>query len=171
MLGHHRFASKFNGVSLVAPCRHANSVLYQKSISWTPVCQNIMSPQRVLRLNIPPKLHSYAYVVFVLVLPESFEHVELDLSLSSIGFEVVGYHLIISLTTNTSLNFNKKAWSTLNNLTGCLISMHLQYNSSQNREYRLILQFVIRGVEILCSNIHPRLKKFIKLPHSTSLSK
>ena len=122
-------------------------------------------PQRVLRLNIPPKLHSYAYVVFVLVLPESFEHVELDLSLSSIGFEVVGYHLIISLTTNTSLNFYKKAWSTLNNLTGCLISMHLQYNSSRNREYRLILQFVIRGVEILCSNIHPRLKKFIKLTH------
>ena len=25
------------------------------------------------------------------------------------------YHLIISLTTNTSLNFYKKAWSTLNN--------------------------------------------------------
>ena len=27
--------------------------------------------------------------------------------------------------------------------------MHLQYNSSRNREYRLILQFLIRGVEIL----------------------
>ena len=25
--------------------------------------------------------------------------------------------------------------------------MHLQYNSSRNREYRLILQFVIRGVK------------------------
>ena len=25
--------------------------------------------------------------------------------------------------------------------------MHLQYNSSRNREYRLILQFVTRGVE------------------------
>ena len=38
---------------------------------------------------------------------------------SSIGFVVVGfgsyYHLIIFLTTNTSLNFYKKAWSTLNN--------------------------------------------------------
>ena len=37
---------------------------------------------------------------------------------SLIGFVVVGfgsyYHLIISLTTNTSLNFYKKAWSTLN---------------------------------------------------------
>ena len=50
-------------------------------------------------------------------------------------------------------------------LTWCLISMHLQYNSSRNREYRLILQFVIRGVEILCSNIHPRLKKLTKPPH------
>ena len=40
------------------------------------------------------------------------------LNSSLIGFVVVGfgsyYHLIISLTTNTSLNFYKKAWSTLN---------------------------------------------------------
>ena len=94
MLGNHRFASKFNGVSLVAQCRHANSVPYQK-VKVGPLCQNIMPPQ-VLRLNTPsPKRPSYAYVVFVLVLPESFE---LDLSLSSIGFVVVGfgsyYHLI-----------------------------------------------------------------------------
>ena len=37
----------------------------------------------------------------------------------NIGFVVVGFgsfsHLIISLTTITSLNFYKKAWSTLNN--------------------------------------------------------
>ena len=40
------------------------------------------------------------------------------LNSSSIGFVVVGfgsyYLLVIPLTTNTSLNFYKKAWSTLN---------------------------------------------------------
>ena len=45
--------------------------------------------------------------------------------------------------------------------------MHLQYNSSRNREYRLILQFVIRGVEILCSNIHPR---FEEITQTTTLN-
>ena len=66
MLGNHRFASEFNGVSLVAQCRHANSVPYQK-VKVGPLCQNIMPPQ-VLRLNTPsPKRPSYAYVVFVLV--------------------------------------------------------------------------------------------------------
>ena len=62
------------------------------------------------------------------------------------------YHLIISLTTTASLNFYKKSLVyaeqfIFQTMSGCLISMHLQYNSSRNREYRLILQFVIRGVE------------------------
>ena len=36
-VGHHRFASKFNVVSLVTRCRHANSAPYQTSKSWTPL--------------------------------------------------------------------------------------------------------------------------------------
>ena len=128
MLGHHRFASKFNGVSLMAPCHHANSVPYQKSKSWTPC------PPQVLRLNTPsppPPPPPQSFLAFVLVKPESFG---LDLSLSSIGFVVVGfgsyYNLIISLTSNTSLNFYKKSLVyaeqfIFQTLTGCLISMHL----------------------------------------------
>ena len=117
MLGHHRFASKFNGVSLVARCRQANSVPCQKSKSWTPLPKH-HAPTQVLRLNTPPPPPP----------PQSFLATPMwfsswckrsRLNSSSIGFVVVGfgsyYHLIIFLTTNTSLNFYKKAWSTLNN--------------------------------------------------------
>ena len=77
------------------------------------------------------------------------------------------YHLIISLTTNTSLNFYKKSLVyaeqfIFQTLTGCLISMHLQYNSSRNREYRLILHFVI----ILNNTGRPLMSFWIvRLPH------
>ena len=127
----------------MAQCRHANSVPYHKSKKWTPLPKHHATPpppHKYCGLTPPPpKLPSYVYVVFVLMLPEPFE---LDLSLSSIGFVVV-----VSLNNfpyyNTSLNFYKKAWFIFQTLTGRLISMHLQYNSSRNREYTLILQFVI----------------------------
>ena len=40
--------------------------------------------------------------------------------------------------------------------------MHLQYNSSRNREYRLVLQFVIRGVEVICFQISTTVEEINK---------
>ena len=127
------------------------------------------SHTQVLRLNTT---FTQSFLATPMCFSSPCKSFELNLNLSSIGFVVVGfgsYHLIISLTTNTSLNFYKKSLVyaeqfIFQTLTGCLISMHLKYNTSRNQEYWLILLFVI-----IFNNTDCPLVSFgiVRLPHVT----